>query len=100
MAVLTDQNLVNYKKAIDDLKVQVSAWTKYLSDAETALNSSTGKTFRDEYTKGNNATKSIQEIIDILQSLKSSSIPAASADYYIISVTRATKDQMNQRTVR
>ena len=70
MAVLTDQNLVNYKKALDDLKVQVSAWTKYLSDAETALNSSTGKTFRDEYTKGKNATKSIQEIIDILQSLK------------------------------
>ena len=70
MAILTDQNLVNYKKALDDLKIQVSAWTKYLSDAETALGSSTGATFRTEYTKGKNATKNIQEIIDILQALK------------------------------
>ena len=67
MAVLTDQNLVTYKKYIDDLQTQIKAWNTYLSSAERALNSSTGSTFRSKYAKGKKATTNIQSIIDILQ---------------------------------
>lgn len=70
MAVLTDQNLVTYKKYIDDLQTQIKAWNTYLSSAERALNSSTGSTFRSKYAKGKKATTNIQSIIDILQSLQ------------------------------
>lgn len=37
MAVLTDKNLANYKKYLSDMKTQVSAWTTYLSNAETLI---------------------------------------------------------------
>ena len=70
MAVLSDQNLVKYKSYLDDLKTQVNSWTKYLSNAETALNSSVGNTFKTQYSKGKKAAANIQSIIDILQSLK------------------------------
>ena len=70
MAVLTDNNLVSYKKALDDLKVQINGWTKYLSNAETVINKGTGATFRTQYSKGKKATANIQSIIDILQSLQ------------------------------
>lgn len=70
LAVLTDQNLVNYKKYLDDLNVQIKAWTKYLSSAENTLNSGTGSTFRTKYAKGKKATTNIQSVIDILQSLQ------------------------------
>lgn len=70
MAVLTDQNLVNYKKYLDDLSIQIKAWTKYLSAAESTLNKGTGSTFRTKYAKGKKATTNIQSIIDILQSLQ------------------------------
>lgn len=70
MAVLTDQNLANYKKYLDDLSVQIKAWTKYLETAETTINKGTGSTFRTQYAKGKKATQNIQAIIDILQSLQ------------------------------
>ena len=70
MAVLTDQNLKNYKKNLDDLNVQINSWTKYLSTAETCINKGVGSTFRTKYTKGKKATEQIKTIIDILQSLQ------------------------------
>ena len=38
MAVLSDENLKNYKKYLDDLKVQISSWTSYLSTASSTIN--------------------------------------------------------------
>lgn len=70
MAVLTDQNLVTYKKYIDDLQTQIKSWNTYLSSAERTLNNSTGSTFRSKYAIGKKATTNIQSIIDILQSLQ------------------------------
>ncbi len=70
MAVLTDQNLVQYKKNLDDLSVQIKSWTKYLSTAESLINKGTGSTFRTKYAKGKKATTNIQTVIDILQSLQ------------------------------
>lgn len=71
MAVLTDQNLTNYKKYLDDLKTQVNGWTSYLANAESAINKGTGSEFRTKYAKGKKATTNIQTVIDVLQSLKS-----------------------------
>lgn len=70
MAVLSDQNLVNYKKYLSDLSIQINGWSKYLSTAETTLNKGTGSTFRTQYAKGKKATTNIQSVIDILQSLQ------------------------------
>lgn len=70
MAVLTDQNLTEYKKAIDSLNVEIGKWSTYLSNAEKVLNNSTGSTFRTKYAKGKKATQNIQSVIDILQALK------------------------------
>lgn len=38
MAVLSDQNLQEYKKCLDELNVQTKAWTTYLSAASSAIN--------------------------------------------------------------
>lgn len=70
MAVLTDQNLVEYRNALNDLKTQINGWTSYLSSAESLINKGVGATFRTKYAKGKKATTNIQSIIDILQSLK------------------------------
>ena len=70
MAILTDQNLVEYKKYLTDLSTQIKGWTKYLSTAESTINKGTGSTFRTQYAKGKKATANIQSIIDILQSLQ------------------------------
>ncbi len=70
MAVLSDKNLENYKKYLDDLKIQINAWTKYLSTAEQTLNKGTGSTFRSQYAIGKKATTNIQSVVDILQSLQ------------------------------
>lgn len=70
MAVLTDQNLRNYAKYLDQLAGAISSMNTELDKAETLLNKSTGATFRANYAKGKKATSNIQSIIDILQSLK------------------------------
>ena len=70
MAVLSDKNLVNYKKYLDDLNIQIKSWTKYLSSAEGVINKGTGSAFRLDYAKGKKATSNIQSMIDILQSLQ------------------------------
>lgn len=70
MPLLTDKNLSNYKKYLDDLSLQINSWSKYLSTAESTINKGTGSTFRSQYTKGKKATTNIQTIIDILQSLQ------------------------------
>ena len=70
MAILTDKNLVEYKKNLTELSTQINGWTKYLSTAESTINKGTGSTFRNQYTKGKKATTNIQVIIDTLQSLQ------------------------------
>ena len=70
MAVLSDKNLTEYKKYLDDLKVQINGWTKYLSNAESLINKGTGSTFRTQYAKGKKATANIQQVVDILQSVQ------------------------------
>ena len=70
MPLLTDKNLTNYKKYLNDLSLQINSWSKYLSTAESTINKGTGSTFRSQYTKGKKATTNIQTIIDILQSLQ------------------------------
>lgn len=70
MAVLTDQNLVEYKKALDVLNTEVNKWTSYLNNAKQLISSGTGSAFRTKYAKGKKASQNIQSIIDILQSLQ------------------------------
>ena len=70
MAILTDKNLVEYKKNLTELSTQINGWTKYLSTAETTITKGTGSTFRTKYVKGQKATQNIKDIIDILQSLQ------------------------------
>ena len=70
MALLTDQNLVNYKKALDELSTQINSWSTFLTDASTVLNKGTGSEFRANYSIGKKASTNMQTVIDILQSLQ------------------------------
>ena len=56
MALLTDQNLVNYKKALDELSAQINSWSNYLTDASNVLNKGTGSEFRANYSIGKKAS--------------------------------------------
>ena len=81
---LSDLNIRNYKKQLDEITKQINLWEKALSEAETNLNSSIGATFKANYAVGAKATTNIQKVIDILQSCKSDlkKLLTAGNEYY------------------
>ena len=91
MAVLSDANLKKYKTSLDKLKTEVNNWDKYLTDAETLINKSTGNTFKAEYAQGKKAVENIQGIIDVLQKLKKDlkKLLTAANDFYTTSAKAA-----------
>ena len=93
MAVLTDTNLTSYKKYLDDLSTQLGRWSSYLSTARNNLNSSTGSTFRTQYSKGKKATTNITSILDILTRAKADldKLVKDSNDFYTTSYNASKK---------
>ena len=70
MALLTKRNLALYKKYVDDLSTQIASLSSYLKTARELINDETGSSFRQNYDIGLKATTNINNIIDILDSLK------------------------------
>ena len=93
MAVLTNDNLKNFKEALDDLEKHTKNWDKCLTDASNALNKSVGKTFRAEYEMGKNATEKMQTVLGLLKTLQGdlSTLVVTAEVYYDDCVTAAKR---------
>ena len=93
MSVLSDQNLQDYKKYLDELQLQANAWKSYASKASDTINSATGSTFRTNYAKGKKATENIKAIVDILNSLEKDLMKLVSdaSAFYVTSLHASKK---------
>ena len=95
MAVLSDANLKKYKTAIDGLSQSASSWKNLLENASTQITKGVGSDFRLKYTKGQEASTRIENIVNTLKSLdmELKTIVKDGKNFYTQSVNAAKKQK-------
>lgn len=72
MALLTDENFAEFKKALGDFKGGIKKWTEVTNAVEDKLNEDVAKALKIQYKTGKGAKymQNIQNLVDQLQHTK------------------------------